>query len=159
MTNKYDLKTMGEIENLYGTKLFDETYTPANKPKSGRKLYDKAVTGILEKLSIDSVVREVSFAVIAMITYAYIFNKGILANDSLIGYFSGVFLVIAIVYNLFKASIHSLAPGLFLLAFSAAMTYRNTPLKNLEFLTPEVLNYMIGIGAFYVAISLLKTPK
>ena len=163
MNDRYDAPTSKQLEELYGTKYITEVspgYKPYSKaPKKRNPLFDKAIFSLVEKLSIESVVKELVFALIAMATYVFIYHKGMVNDDSFLGYITSIALTIAIVFNLFKAAINSLTPGILCMGLGVALSFRKIPIKNFEFITSDIINLMIGLGAFYIAISLFKSSN
>lgn len=113
----------------------------------------------LDKICIDRVIRELTYSTIAFSTFLFMQISGRLTSLSAFGIFIGFFLILATVYNLFKASFKSLTPGLLCLFAGLVLLTSNQELSHFKWLTHEHLNYLVGIGAFFIAVSLLNSEN
>lgn len=153
-----------ELQNLYGVSHID---TPMrgyekthNKPaKKSPLIFHHAWQHIIDKLSIDFVVKEITFAFIAFTTLVYMQYIGKTQALDDLGIIVQSILAFAGFYNLFKASIKSLFPGIFCMAFGLFLTKQTMFFKIFHFITPYYQNIIIGIGAFFIAISLIKSSS
>lgn len=154
-----------ELEKRYGTPYITqkaEGYYPLEKSKDNKNskmnfIIDSAVFYFKERLSIDGVIKELTFAFIALTTYVFMQRSGHIKLLDGFGNLIGFLLVTASLYNLYKASFKSLAPGLFCL-IGGFVLLETTRLHSLfGFLTKEIIEYIIGIGALFVALSLFKS--
>lgn len=114
---------------------------------------------LLDKICIDHVIRELTYASIAFGTFLFMQISGRLTSLSGFGIFIGFFLLFATTYNLFKASFKSLTPGILCLFAGLVLLTSNQDLAYFKWLTHEHLNYLVGMGAFFIAISLLKSEN
>ena len=133
------------------------------KPKKGifktPGIFESAKAYLLEKISIDSVIRELTCASVALGIYLFMQSPGRL--KALLGFvaFIGLTLIFATVYNLFKASFKSLTPGLICLVGGLVLLNTKMHLPYYKWVTTEYLNYIVGLGAFFMALSLLQSEE
>jgi len=125
-------------------------------PKSNFIL-DSAIFFVKERLSIDNIIKELTFTFIALTTYFFMQYTGRISSLKGFGYFIGLMLISAAVYNLYKASFRSLAPGLFCLIGGLFLLTSNIQQQFFKFLSTDSIEYIIGIGALFIALSLFKT--
>ena len=154
------LYKMSNLEKIYGTPYIDKKapgYYPIEINRKTNFIVDAALNFLKERLSIDAVIKEFSFATVAMVTYVFMQNSGRIKSLGGFGYLIGLTLISAIIYNLFKASIKSLAPGLICLVVGLVLLSSNMHHQYLKFLSNDMLNSIIGIGAFFIALSLFKS--
>ena len=151
-----------DLEKIYGTPYIDKRalgYYPmaVNKKPVFKSpvLIDAALRYLKERLSIDAVIKELSFAMVALVTYIFMQNSGRIKSLHSFGYLIGITLLCAITYNLFKASMKSLAPGLMCLV--GGLVFLSSDYQQyFKFLSNEMINYIIGLGAFFIGLSLFK---
>ncbi|KTC94912.1 hypothetical protein [Legionella feeleii] len=154
-----------EFERIYGTSLMTNpaaNYYPAeySSEKTHYKaptLLDKAFFHVKEKMAIDYAIKEISFAVVALITYVFMQNTGRIASLKGFGSLIGIVLLCALAYNLFKASLKSLAPGVVCLVGGLVLLATNIHQQFFTFLTKESIEYIIGAGAFFIAMALFES--
>lgn len=120
-------------------------------------ILDSAIFFVKEHLSIERVIKELTFAFIALATYFFMQYTGRISSLKGFGYLIGLTLISAIVYNLYKASFKSLAPGLFCLVGGLFLLASNTHQQFFKFLSNDSIEYIIGTGALFIALSLFKT--
>lgn len=153
-----------DLERIYGTAFIDKKapgyYPIVEKKHSDVKMpfiLDKAWFYIQERLSIDAIIKELSFACVALATFIYMQISGRLLGLGGFGYLIGLVLVVALSYNLFKASFKSLAPGLICLVGGLVLLSVKADISYLKFLSVSTVNYIIGIGALFIAFALFKS--
>ncbi len=153
-----------ELKELYGVDYinkpmigYEKTYQ--HKKKKSEILFNEAWQHIVEKFSIDAVVKEITFAFVAFAVLLYMQHTGKTKSLEDFGVIIQAILAFAGFFNLFKASIKSLFPGLLCMSFGFFLTMHSIQLKLFNFITPDITNIIIGIGAFYIAISLLKSSS
>ncbi|WP_019218371.1 hypothetical protein [Legionella tunisiensis] len=145
-----------EFERIYGTSLIPRQGTgsypvessPFGTNYKAPSLLDKAFFHVKEKLAIDSVVKELSFAFVALATYVFMQNTGRIVSLKGFGSLIGIVLLCALAYNLFKASFKSLAPGVVCLVGGLVLLATNLHQQFFTFLTKDSIEYIIGAGAF-----------
>ena len=155
------------LEKIYGTPYLDQKapgYYPilAKKKKPIFKsnfILDSATFYLAQRLSIDTVIKELSFALVALITYLFMQSSGRIKSLGEFGYIIGALLIGALFFNLFKASIKSLTPGLLCLVGGLVLLSDTIHFQCLKFISKEAINYVIGAGAFFVAMSLFKSEN
>lgn len=151
-----------EFERIYGTSLISHHGTgsypveasPFETKYKAPSLLDKAFFHVKEKMAIDYAIKEISFAVVALITYVFMQNTGRIASLKGFGSLIGIVLLCALAYNLFKASFKSLAPGVVCLVGGLVLLATNLHQHFFTFLTKESIEYIIGTGAFFIAMAL-----
>ncbi len=160
----YSSKT--ELERLYGTPYIDrkpEGYYPVQnaptKTSSMQFISDSALFYFKERLSIDAAIKEITFALIALVTYLFMQHSGRINSLKEFGYLIGVILISAMAYNFYKASFKSLAPGLFCLLGGLFLLSSKIHQQFFGFLSNTSIEYIIGTGAFFIALSLFKTEN
>lgn len=156
-----------DLEKIYGTAFIDrkqEGFYPlelTKKPafKKSNFILDTAIFYLKERLSIDTVIKELTFATVAIITYVFMQNSGRIASLKGFGYIIGLVLICAMIYNLYKASIKSLAPGLMCLVGGLVLLSSNLHHQYFKFISNDAINYIIGMGALFIALSLFKAEN
>lgn len=155
-----------DLERIYGTPFIDKKapgyYPMVAKKSSDLKMpfiLDKAWFYIQERLSIDAIIKELSFASVAVATFMYMQISGRLLGLGGFGYLIGLMLVVASVYNLFKASFKSLAPGVICLVGGLVLLSVKADVSYLKFLSVTAVNYIIGMGALFIAFALFKSER
>ncbi|STX88345.1 hypothetical protein [Legionella feeleii] len=156
-----------EFERIYGTSLMPHQsagYYPivSSSDRVNFKaptLLDKAFFHIKEKMAIDYAIKEISFAFVALITYVFMQNTGRIASLKGFGSLIGIVLLCALAYNLFKASLKSLAPGVACLVAGLVLLATNLHQQFFTFLTKDSIEYIIGTGAFFIATSLFGSDN
>lgn len=133
--------------------------TSRGKTLKSSLLVDRAIACLLEKLSIDFVIKELSFATVALVTYLYMQNSGRLSSLSSFGYLIEIMLLVAMGYNLFKASLRSLAPGFICLVGGLVCFPGGIHQHYFKFLTLNNIDYIIGMGAFLIGLSLMRSDN
>ncbi len=122
-------------------------------------IMDSALFYVLERLSIDAVIKELTFASVALLTYLFMQHSGRITSLKGFGYLIGFVLVSAVVYNLYKASFKSLMPGLLCLVGGLFLLASNIHQQFFKFLSNDSIEYIIGMGALFIAFSLFKTSE
>ncbi len=84
----------------------------------------------MDRLSIDTVIKELTFAFVALLTYVFMQHSGRITSLKGFGYLIGFVLISAVVYNLYKASFKSLMPGL--LCWGLGSNGTANPLKGIK---------------------------
>ena len=110
-------------------------------------------------MSIDAVIKELSFAIVALVTYVFMQNSGRIASLKGLGSLIGLVLIAALVYNLFKASTKSLTPGVVCLVGGLVLLSSAIHHQYFKFLSTESIEYIIGSGALFIGISLFKSEN
>lgn len=153
-----------DLEQIYKTPYIDRPapgYYPLIRTKKNKLplnyLTDLSLYFFKERLSIDAVIKELTFALVALATYLFMQYSGRITSLKGFGTLIGAMLVFSLFYNLYKASFKSLAPGLMCIGFGLALLTTNLHQQFFNFLSKEMIEYIIGAGAFFVALSLLKT--
>lgn len=154
-----------DLQRIYGSDYIDQKapgFYPVevNKKRSPVKSFfilDSALLYLQERLSIDTVIKELSFAFVAIITYIYMQNSGRVAALDGFGNLIALTLIAAMAYNLFKASMKSLAPGVICLVGGLVLVSTNIHHQYFKFLSVDMINYIIGTGAFFIGLSLFKS--
>ena len=162
----YDSRALAK---LYGTQHILEPmegYPPLMNSKSGKKqasssrvILDKATYYLFEKLSIDFVVKELLFFLVAVSTYLYMHYSGRLTPSGLFGHFIDFFLALAMGLNLFRASLKSLTPGIICLVACLVLLSGNVHKHYFSFLPTDYINYILGFGAMLISISLMASDN
>lgn len=162
----YDSRTLAKI---YGTQHILEPmdgYPPLINSKSSKKrtssssvILDKATYYLFEKLSIDFVVKELLFFLVAFSTYLYMHYSGRITPIGLFGHFVDFFLALAMGLNLFRASLKSLTPGIICLVCCLIFLSENVHKHYFSFLPTDYINYILGFGAMLIAISLMASDN
>ena len=156
------LYKMSDLEKIYGTPYIDKKapgYYPIDTKRKSNFILDTALDYLKKRLSVDAVIKEFSFATVALITYVFMQNSGRIKSLGGFGYLIGLTLILAIAYNLFKASLKSLTPGLICLAGGLVLLSSNIHHQYFKFLSNDMINSIIGLGAFFIALSLFKSDN
>ncbi len=155
-----------DLAKVYGSDYIDKRmlgYYPLEESrKKVRKssfFVDSVMLCLHEKLSVDFVIRELSFATVALITYLYMQNSGRLSALGSFGHLIEIMLVVAMGYNLFKASLKSLTPGLICLVGGLVCLSGGIHQHYFKFLTHDNIDYIIGMGALFIGLSLMRSDN
>ena len=159
--NKFPSNNLYKLPNL--DKL-TEQHTPFVERKNNHFnqsnfIVDSAIFYLKERLSIDEVIKELTFSAVAAITYIFMQNTGRIAALKGFGNLIGIMLICAMVYNLYKASFKTLAPGVICLVGGLVLLQTNLFHQFFKFISTETVEYIIGTGAFFIALSLFKTGR
>ncbi|KTD32210.1 hypothetical protein Lnau_3121 [Legionella nautarum] len=153
-----------DLEQIYKTPYIDRPapgYYPLVRAKKNKLslpyITDLSIYFFKERLSIDTVIKELTFALVALATYLFMQYTGRLTSLKGFGTFIGAMLVFSLFYNLYKAAFKSLAPGLICICFGLSLLTTKLHQQFFIFLSKETIEYIIGGGAFFVALSLLKS--
>ncbi|MBX9703485.1 MAG: hypothetical protein K2X39_04970 [Silvanigrellaceae bacterium] len=122
-------------------------------------LFDSAVSHLKERLSIDAVIKELSFSIVALVTYVFMQNSGRIDSLKGLGSLIGLVLIAALVYNLFKASTKSLTPGVVCLVGGLVLLSTNIHQEYFKFLSNQSIEYIIGVGALFIGMALFKSEN
>lgn len=156
-----------KVEQLYGlpsldaiSKDYNAHFSKKNKPfLKSNFIVDSFIFYMRERLSIDSIIKELAFVLVAIATYLFMQKTG--RFDTLQGFGSliGITLLVAMVYNLFKASMKSLAPGVLCLVGGLVLLSPALHVHYFKFISKETIDYIIGTGAFFIGLSLFKSES
>ena len=155
-----------DLAKLYGTHHIDKRMPGYESLDEGRKkprksnfFVDRMILCLHEKLCVDFVIKELTFAGVALITYLYMQHSGRMASMGSFGHLIEFMLIAAVGFNLFKASIKSLAPGLFCLVGGLVCLSGGIHQHYFKFLTTDNINYIVGFGACLIALSLMRSDN
>ena len=155
-----------DLAKMYGSEYIDKrmdgySHLDGNQNKSRKSsLLVSRVMGYLhDKLSIDFIIKELSFATFALMTYIYMQTSGRIGTLGLFGQFIELILITAMGYNLFKASLKSLAPGIICLVGGFILFSTGIHQHYFKFITTDHINYIIGTGSVFIALSLMTSDN
>ena len=155
-----------DLAKMYGSEYIDKrsdgySYLDANHKKSGNYsvLVNRVMGALHDKLSIDFIIKELSFATFALMTYIYMQTSGRIGSLGLFGQFIELMLIAATGYNLFKASLKSLAPGIICLVGGFVLLSTGIHQHYFKFLTTNHINYIMGMGSIFIALSLMTSDN
>ncbi|STX39280.1 hypothetical protein [Legionella feeleii] len=156
-----------ELEQIYGTPFIDKKapgYYPVLRAfktpiLKSNILLDKAAFYIRERMAIESAIKELAFAMVALATYVFMQYLGRIVSLQGFGSLISLALISAIVYNFFKASLKSLTPGLIFLVGGLVLLETNIHHQYFKFISSHAVDYIIGTGALFIALALFKTEK
>lgn len=156
-----------DFEKVYGSSYINKKepgYYPilAKEKNTSSKtnfIFDSMFFYIQDRLSIDSIIKELSFSLVALFTYVFMHYSGRMVKLGDFGIIISFVLVAAMAYNFFKASLHSLAPGVICLVGGLVLLSSSIHQSYFKFISVNSIDYMIGAGAFFIALSLFKSER
>jgi hypothetical protein len=153
-----------DLAKMYGSEYIDKRMNGYSRvgdnQKKSRKfsfLAGQVTDCLRNKLSIDFIIKELSFGTFALMTYLYMKTSGRIDTLGLFGQFIELILITVIGYNLFKASLKSLTPGIICLLGGFVLFYTGIHQHCFKFLTTDHIDYIIGMGSIFIALSLMTS--
>lgn len=153
------------LQKIYGSEYIDKVM-PGHYPETTTKkrpafklpfTLDVALFYLKERLILDQVIREMTFATLGMALFLWMKLSGRMDAMAGLGLILSGIILFSVFYNLFKASFYCLTPGVLCLVSGYVMLKTGWHLPYLKFVTLHHLNGLIAIGAFFSALSLFRS--
>lgn len=133
----------------------DDFYSTGKSSKKRTRLMPIAMEFIREKCNVSDVLRELVFSVICIFVFYSFLDGKSLASLKGFNQLVSWFLIAAIAYQFYKASLKSFIPGFVCIAIGVIVKSCGLHDTVFDMLTLQHINYIFGLGGIYISVCVL----